>query len=421
MIETILFFAHYALTLLFGIVLSFAFCGLRFVKKTNCLLLFIFALCGVLQLSIYGIFGETATWELYPLITHFPLGILLCGVFKKRFVTVLSSITLSYLCCQPSKWFGLFTGLFTDNNIIVLCVRLSVILLSAFIAIRFFASYISEIFSKDTKSVLIISGIPLVYYVFDYAVGIYTDLHIRHIQLVTEFLSFFLCVAFVAFCVVYYKEHEKKAEAERKEQIIAITAQQQIKELDAIRQSTLETRLLRHDMRFLLGNLALSIQQGDTDKAISMISGFTDKVDAASVKRYCRNDTINYVLLNFQSRCAELDIDFAASVEIGDIFVDEIMLSSIISNALDNAIHAQSDIAKENRQIKLMLKDSDGKLLFSVKNPFSKPPLIIDGLPVSNQKGHGYGTQSIRYMTEKLGGKYQFITENNLFILRVIL
>ena len=68
-----------------------------------------------------------------------------------------------------------------------------------------------------------------------------------------------------------------------------------------------------------------------------------------------------------------------------------------------------------------MLKDSGGKLLLSVKNTFNGTPVFIDGLPTTNKKGHGYGTQSIRYMTEKLGGKCQFSTQDNIFILRVVL
>lgn len=68
-----------------------------------------------------------------------------------------------------------------------------------------------------------------------------------------------------------------------------------------------------------------------------------------------------------------------------------------------------------------MLKTSGGKILLSVKNPVSEPPYFVDGLPVSKREGHGYGTQSIRYMTERLNGKWQFSVKNNTFILKVII
>lgn len=421
MIENTLFFIHYALTLLFGIVLSFAFCGLRLNKKNIFYISLFFAISGILQLVILNFFGEVATWKLYPLIVHLPLGIVLCAVFRKKPVTVLSSIAVAYLCCQPSKWIGLLTEAITQNRSVVLSVRIITVLIVSFVAIKFLASYMSEIFGKDNLSVLIFGSIPLVYYLFDYIVEIYTDLWNSHNQVTSEFLSFFLCIVFVAFCVIYYKEYEKKADAERKEQLIKITVQQQAKELDAIKKSNLETQLLRHDMRLLLSNLALSIEQNDKENSLKMISGFVAQIESTSLHRYCKNDTVNYILTNFETKCRDSAISFSATVEIEEITVDEILFSSIISNALDNAFNAQVGIPEEKRQIKIMLKDSDGKLLLSVKNPFLEKPVFIDNLPISNKKGHGYGTQSIRYLTERLGGKCQFLTQDDFFILRVVL
>ena len=68
-----------------------------------------------------------------------------------------------------------------------------------------------------------------------------------------------------------------------------------------------------------------------------------------------------------------------------------------------------------------MLKNSDGRLLLSVKNLFKDMPAFVDGIPTTDKRGHGYGTQSIRYMTEKLGGKCQFSSQNDMFILRVVI
>ena len=421
MSDTILFFVHHSLTLLFGIILSVAFCGLRFTKKNNCIYLSFFALCGILQLCIFNLYREQTVWELYPLITHLPLLLLLCLSFKKRLVTATASISLAYLCCQPSKWIGLLVETFIQNDYVVWSIRILVMMSVGFIAIRFLASYISDIFNKDTRSVLIFSVVPLVYYVFDYVVGVYTDLWASHYRLASEFLAFLLCIIFMIFCVVYYKEYEKKADSERKEQILSIVAQQRANEVTAIKQSCMETSLLRHDMRLLLNNLALSIEKDDKEASLKMISGFVTQVEAASVHRYCKNDTVNYVLANFESKCKAQQIDFCVTIELDELTVDEIMFSSIISNALDNALNAQTELPPTDRKIKLMLKDSGGKLLLSVKNTFNGTPVFIDGLPTTNRKGHGYGTQSIRYVTEKLGGKCQFSTQDNIFILRVIL
>lgn len=64
---------------------------------------------------------------------------------------------------------------------------------------------------------------------------------------------------------------------------------------------------------------------------------------------------------------------------------------------------------------------NDDKLLISIKNTFAQKPELTDGIPRANKSGHGFGTQSIRYVTEKLNGNYQFSIKDDMFILRVIL
>ena len=97
------------------------------------------------------------------------------------------------------------------------------------------------------------------------------------------------------------------------------------------------------------------------------------------------------------------------------------MFSSLLSNALDNALNAVIELPTEQRSVSLMLKSADDKLLLSVKNPISKKPVFSNGLPLSNKKGHGYGTQSIRYMTQKRGGNCQFTANDEFFMTRVII
>ena len=44
-----------------------------------------------------------------------------------------------------------------------------------------------------------------------------------------------------------------------------------------------------------------------------------------------------------------------------------------------------------------------------------------DGLPVAKEEGHGFGSQSIRYVAEKLHGNCQFSVVDDRFVLRVVL
>lgn len=421
MIELILFFAHSALLLLFGVYLSACFAGIKITKKNFFTILSLCAFSGILQIGSYVVFSEETVWKLYPVITHLPLIIFMVLVYHKRVITAAVSVFTAYLCCQPAKWFGLLIFYITDNTIAEYIARISILVIVAYIIFQYLAENISEVFNKDIRTVCIFGLTPAFYYAFDYMTGVYTDVFKTDGLIVTEFMPFFLCLSYMLFCFVYYKEYEQKSDAERKEQIISLTVEEQKREIEAIRRSEQETRRLRHDMRLLLNNLLVSIDNNDKETAKKMVSSYVDAIETATVKRYCNNTTINYIISSYAQKCLETQIEFEIQINFENLDCDEIMLSTVIANALDNAINAQNLLSSQNRKINLMIKEHNGKLLLSVKNPIKEKPVFVNGVPVTNRKGHGYGTQSIIYLTERMGGNCQFTTEDDYFILRIII
>lgn len=422
MLETILFFFHYAMILLFGILLSFAYAGMQLRDKKSILsAAALFVLCGGLQLAVYYFFGEQQVWKLYPLITHVPIILCVSLFFKKAFITTFAAVTSAYLCCQPAKWVGLLTFTLAQNTVAELTVRLIVLLAMGYLSIRHIAPNLSKLFTKDFGSICIFGSIPVVYYLFDYLTGIYSNLWSTDLQMIAEFIPFVLCIFFVVFCTMYYKEYEKKADAERRERLIQIAVQQQQSQIEAIKRTRKELRILRHDMRLLLSSLAVCIENNEQQNAKKMIQSYISRIEGTKLEHFCENDFVNYVLSDFSSKCAADGIPFVCNVEVSAFNVDEMLFCSILSNALDNALNAQKVLPNDTQSIRVMLKNADGKLLLSVKNAIRKPPAFIDGLPVTNRRGHGFGTQSIRYITEALGGNCQFSVQDDWFVFRVVL
>ncbi len=102
--------------------------------------------------------------------------------------------------------------------------------------------------------------IPFTYYLFEYILGVYTSLYIGKDNVSSEFLPFMMCIMFFVFCFIYYREFKQKADTERRENLIKISISQQAKEIENIKKSNHETRILRHDMRHLLNAIAMSIE-----------------------------------------------------------------------------------------------------------------------------------------------------------------
>ena len=421
MLDTVMTLLHGAVLLAFGVCLSAAFAGVRPSRRNVLAGVGIFVLCGVLQIAVYMLGTEEAVWKLYPLVTHIPIVLCLMLLYHRHLAAALASVATAYLCCQPAKWFGVLTFSMTQNVMAEYCVRICALIAVGVAAACLFTPTLSEIFSGDPKRAVMFGIVPVVYYMFDYAMGIYTAYWVENNRAAVEFLPFLLCVVFLMFCMVYYREYKRRADAEREEQIVRIAVRQQEKEVEELRRSEHEMRILRHDMRLFLNNLALCMESKGVDAARKMIAGYVANVDGTAVQRYCSNAMVNYILSDYAARCADAQVRFLHTVRLDELAVDEIMFSSILSNALDNALNAQRTLPEKERRIEVMLRTQNGRLLFSVRNPFGRKPVFVDGMPVSERAGHGYGTRSICYMTERLGGECQFTTEGNTFILRVMI
>lgn len=421
MLERLFMLLYGAVVLLFGITLTGAFAGIRGIRKNGLIFLGLFLFCGSLQLAASFAFSEQVVWKLYPLIAHLPLILLLCFYYRKPLVTAIAAAFTAYLLCQPAKWVGVLVHQLTDSRIGESCGRILCLILVGYVALCHLAPCLSDIFNKDRRSVCIFGFVPTVYYIFDYITVVYTDLWLSNNRVVAEFLPFFLAVMYMLFCIIYYKEYEQKADAMRKEQIVRISLEQQSKEMTAVRRAQQEIRLLRHDMRMLLSSLAVSMENGDLDTARNLIASHIDHIEGTRLQHFCENDTVNYVLSDYAAKCSAGGVDFIHTIQMDMLSVDEISFCSILSNALDNALNAQMPLPEGKRYIKVMIKNSDGKLLVSVKNPVGHKVVFADGIPVAERRGHGYGTQSIRFLTERLGGNCQFSVQENVFILRVVL
>ena len=96
-------------------------------------------------------------------------------------------------------------------------------------------------------------------------------------------------------------------------------------------------------------------------------------------------------------------------------------LCSVLSNALENALKAMGNLENDRKWVSLYCGIRLGKLLIEVKNPYDGEVVMKDGLPVSDNDGHGFGTVSIRAIAERRGGICTFKAEESVFEFRFML
>lgn len=422
MIESIVILLHHATTLLFGVYISAAFLGIRMNRKNIMTLLGFSAAVGLLNVLAFVFFGADFALQIYPLIIHLPLLIFLTFHYKYKALRSALSISTAYLCCQISKWVGLLAKEITDLEWVYYSTRVVVTIVVFIFLIRFVSNAASQLIQKPSNALLIFALVPFTYYLFDYTTGVYTTLLYSGKEVVAEFLGFTLCLAYLLFLIVYFKQYEEKYEAEQRNRMMEMQRTQSRKEMEVNRRSEYAVSILRHDMRHFLSNISAYIDNCEYDKAKEYISGIVSYTDKTAMRKYCKNEIINMILSSYSNEIDEKQIDFQYSIQVPqDLSVSDIDLTSILSNALENAIHAASPLEAEKRHVVLDMRMNDDKLLISIKNTFAEKPVLADGMPLSNKENHGFGTQSIRYVTEKLKGNCQFSVKDDWFVLRVVL
>lgn len=419
MIYTILESIRYTLTLLFGIFVSALFLDIRINKKNVICLFLFFYIDLVLQRIFYFTKDLSAVISLYPFITHLPLLLFFVLIFKKRLFPSLIAITSAYLCCQISNWTTIFVSSFI-KNIDNITYSLTLIISFVFI-IKFVYLPISQLLKKQSRELISFGIIPIFYYIFDYLSTVYTKLLYIGNKTTVEFTPFLLCICYFVFCTVYFKQYEEKQKIETTNKLIYMKQAQSKKEMKLMEENEKKIILMRHDMRHFLNNILNDLENNQNEHAIEYIHTLFDAIDQTVRKKYCLNDTVNMIMTSYENRMKDKNIDFHYHLDIPQqLSISDIDLTSILSNGLENAFKAVMSLENE-RFIELNMQEKCGKLLISIENNYLNEPIFIDGIPISKEKDHGFGTQSIAYTVEKLHGNCQFSTHQHHFKLRVVI
>ena len=374
MILQILTYTHHTTTLLFGVFLSAFFLGVKQDKKNALQLLLLAFICGMLYISSGFCFGTVIADQIYPLIVHVPLLCVLVLHYKFRPLPALISIFTAYLCCQCSNWMGLFALSLTGQEWCYYVCRILVTVGVFILLCRYVCQTTALLFAKTDRELLIIGSLPMVYYIFDYATTKFSSLLYTGNKAVPEFLGFAICLSYLIFLLIYFKEYELKSKAEQYNELIR----------------------MHH-----LSVLRTLIQQGETDKALEYLNEVSQTYDDTVIKTYCKNEMVNSVLSIYNTRFEEQRIQWEVQVSIGEkLPCSEMMFCAILSNVLENALHAVQELPQKKRLIQLSLSEKSGHLLLMAKNTVRNAPV---------------------YYVEMLNGQYQFFMENGDFVVRIIL
>ena len=223
---------------------------------------------------------------------------------------------------------------------------------------------------------------------------------------------------------------KRESELEKNEKIQEIQYQTIQKEVE-------KAAYIRHDARHhyrLLYDMAMT---GDTEGMQQYLTQLLDQVSWIEKKNFCKNRIVNGLLQYYYSMAVERGIMVNATVNMGEIDIASVDLSTIIGNTLENAIFACEQV-EDNKNISVKLGIIGGSFAMIVENsckgvkltkeyehktagqkeePFFMPANAF----VSQKNESGYGLQSIAVAARHYDGiaEFAYIQKQNRFVTRV--
>lgn len=235
-------------------------------------------------------------------------------------------------------------------------------------------------------------------------IGIYWLSSYRNINLIYPYL--FLLIVNACIMFVYYNLLKKNAELQK-----YLITETQNDYYQSCLYNQKELIQLKHDLKNILLDLDYYIKEGQLDKANSLLAKLIH-TELYSYHNYSGCIPIDAILSSKIFILKQQQIKYTLDIQLPhDIQINEIEISAILGNLLDNAIEAVLRLDRDDKVINIRMKYTDKKLIIHIVNSsktikldFSKQALVSE-----KAKGRlGIGISSIKDRVNKLGGYYDF-------------
>ena len=190
-----------------------------------------------------------------------------------------------------------------------------------------------------------------------------------------------------------------------------------LKEFNLILQRNQEqVRILRHDMRHNYRLIYAMLEDGKIAEVLDHIKVQDRLLDSTSVKIFCHAPLVNAALSIYLNRAEDLGIRISHKINLPrDLRVDESDFAILISNLLENAIHASLNQSIDRREIKITIEHIETQYVLEVTNLFDfEVQFDSNGYPITDEDGHGIGMASLKNFVAKYNAQLDFSHESNI-------
>ena len=174
-----------------------------------------------------------------------------------------------------------------------------------------------------------------------------------------------------------------------------------------------ETKSFRHDIRNHIAVVKKLLQNGKLEEAITYVEDLDDMAEKMSFPCSTNNPVVDILVGNKLGIAKSMGIDVDCSLPLPyPCGIRDIDICIVLSNALDNAIHAVKNLgAGIEKYIRVSGRIQGDFLMMEIQNSFHGKGAFKKGTGLSN----------VKKVAEKYGGAMSIETQEHVFVLHVLL
>lgn len=200
------------------------------------------------------------------------------------------------------------------------------------------------------------------------------------------------------FYEVIYRSRQAEAEVELKELKYAMEVEKA--HYHQIEENRELIAHIRHDLKNQIQSAKHLAAEGHQGQAMELLDSITDALNQTNEYLYSTIPIVNAVMNEKKKECLENKIVLESDLHMPEnIPFEDVVLCSLFSNLLDNAIRAAAAEKEGARWIRVSSIYEGSFLIIKVRNA-SKPPEKL-------REGHGNGTKILELIAEMHNGSYK--------------
>lgn len=193
--------------------------------------------------------------------------------------------------------------------------------------------------------------------------------------------------------------------------------------------TTMSLRTMKHDIKHHLSVIKSLAEHNETQKLQEYINSYFQELEKSNILLSTGNTAIDCLVSSKLSYARQLNIPIQYSIVIPSVFpMNDISLSSVIGNLLDNAIESSlrsmKTIENFSPWIKFYIKPFQNMVIIHVENKFDgilKVDTNHNFLSLKPGNNHGIGLNRVTELISKNNGMLTVSTEKQIFSVHIIL